>query len=153
MKMSDEEAAQIKTVGQAVDFVLAPRDRPRRGPDRCSSARTTCSSELPEDLARQAFTHASWVERRVDSYERLAFLGDCVLGLAVTTHLYPRLEAGALRRRPADQDPRAGGVGPLLPGGRRAARAAGAPARRGAAGVARAGDRGAGARPSACWRR
>jgi ribonuclease-3 len=38
-------------------------------------------------------THSSWVERRVDSYERLAFLGDSVLGLAVTTHLYPRLEA------------------------------------------------------------
>jgi ribonuclease III len=49
--------------------------------------------ELPEDLARQVFTHASWTERRSDSYVRLAFLGDSVLGLAVTTHLYPRLEA------------------------------------------------------------
>jgi ribonuclease-3 len=39
------------------------------------------------------FTHTSWTERRSDSYERLAFLGDSVLGLAVTTHLYPRLEA------------------------------------------------------------
>jgi ribonuclease III len=39
------------------------------------------------------FTHASWTERRSDSYARLAFLGDSVLGLAVTTHLYPRLEA------------------------------------------------------------
>jgi ribonuclease-3 len=39
------------------------------------------------------FTHASWTERRASSYERLAFLGDSVLGLAVTTHLYPRLEA------------------------------------------------------------
>jgi ribonuclease-3 len=38
-------------------------------------------------------THSSWVERRADSYERLAFLGDSVLALAVTTHLYPRLEA------------------------------------------------------------
>jgi ribonuclease III len=38
-------------------------------------------------------THASWVERRAESYERLAFLGDSVLSLAVTTHLYPRLEA------------------------------------------------------------
>jgi ribonuclease-3 len=35
------------------------------------------------------------VERRADSYERLAFLGDSVLGLAVTTHLYPRLEPDA----------------------------------------------------------
>jgi len=39
------------------------------------------------------FTHASWTERRVDSYSRLAFLGDSVLGLAITAHLYPRLEA------------------------------------------------------------
>jgi ribonuclease-3 len=39
------------------------------------------------------FTHASWTARRADSYERLAFLGDSVLALAVTAHLYPRLEA------------------------------------------------------------
>jgi ribonuclease-3 len=39
------------------------------------------------------FTHASWSERRSDSYERLAFLGDSVLSLAITTHLYPRFEA------------------------------------------------------------
>src|SRR5271170_8253154 len=48
---------------------------------------------LPEDLERQVFTHASWSERSSDSYARLAFLGDSVLALAVTTHLYPRLEA------------------------------------------------------------
>jgi ribonuclease-3 len=49
--------------------------------------------DLPEDLHRQVFTHASWTERRSDSYARLAFLGDSVLSLAVTTYLYPRLEA------------------------------------------------------------
>jgi ribonuclease-3 len=49
--------------------------------------------ELPVELERQVFTHASWSERSSDSYTRLAFLGDSVLGLAVTTHLYPRLEA------------------------------------------------------------
>jgi ribonuclease-3 len=49
--------------------------------------------ELPEDLQRQVFTHASWTARRSDSYTRLAFLGDSVLALAVTAHLYPRLEA------------------------------------------------------------
>ena len=49
--------------------------------------------ELPEELERQVFTHASWSERSSDSYTRLAFLGDSVLALAVTTHLYPRLEA------------------------------------------------------------
>ena len=49
--------------------------------------------ELPAELERQVFTHASWSERSSDSYTRLAFLGDSVLALAVTTHLYPRLEA------------------------------------------------------------
>jgi ribonuclease-3 len=48
--------------------------------------------ELPDDLARQAFTHASWTDRRDRSYERLAFLGDVVLSLAVSADLYPRLE-------------------------------------------------------------
>jgi ribonuclease-3 len=47
---------------------------------------------LPADLRRQAFTHASWVEHRAESYERLAFLGDVVLSLAVSNHLYPRFE-------------------------------------------------------------
>src|SRR5438045_7767130 len=49
--------------------------------------------ELPQELARQVVTHASWSEHRGDSYARLAFLGDSVLGLALTAHLYPRLEA------------------------------------------------------------
>lgn len=48
---------------------------------------------LPEELVAPVFTHASWTARRSDSYERLAFLGDSVLSLAVTAHLYPRLEA------------------------------------------------------------
>jgi ribonuclease-3 len=48
---------------------------------------------VPAELAEEAVTHASWTERRAMSYERLAFLGDSVLGLAVTTHLYPRLQA------------------------------------------------------------
>jgi ribonuclease III len=47
---------------------------------------------LPEDLQKQVFTHASWTEKRSDSYSRLAFLGDSVLGLAVTTYLFPRLD-------------------------------------------------------------
>lgn len=48
---------------------------------------------LPKDLSTPVFTHASWTEHRSESYERLAFLGDSVLALAVTAHLYPRLEA------------------------------------------------------------
>jgi ribonuclease III len=49
-------------------------------------------AELPDELRRQAFTHASWVGHRAESYERLAFLGDVVLSLAVSTHLFPRFE-------------------------------------------------------------
>ncbi len=39
------------------------------------------------------FTHASFTTSRAASYDRLAFLGDSVLGLAVSSHLFPRLEA------------------------------------------------------------
>ena len=49
-------------------------------------------AELPAELRQQAFTHASWVGHRSQSYERLAFLGDVVLSLAVSNHLYPRFE-------------------------------------------------------------
>jgi ribonuclease-3 len=49
-------------------------------------------AELPEGLRKQAFTHSSWVEHRAEAYERLAFLGDVVLSLAVSDHLYPRFE-------------------------------------------------------------
>jgi ribonuclease-3 len=48
---------------------------------------------LPPELMRPVFTHSSWTTRRADSYERLAFLGDSVLALAITAHLFPRLEA------------------------------------------------------------
>ena len=65
---------------------------PRRStPDRSKTLRELLDA-LPEELGRQAFTHASWVEHRAESYERLAFLGDVVLSLAVSTHLYPRFE-------------------------------------------------------------
>lgn len=39
------------------------------------------------------FTHASWSAAPGGSYERLAFLGDSVLELAVSAHIYPLLEA------------------------------------------------------------
>ena len=47
---------------------------------------------LPEDLTLQAFSHSSWVEDRAVSYERLAFLGDSVLNLAVSRSLFPRFK-------------------------------------------------------------
>ncbi|HEY1521451.1 MAG TPA: putative dsRNA-binding protein [Solirubrobacteraceae bacterium] len=49
--------------------------------------------KLPEELMVLVFTHASWTERRSASYERLAYLGDSVLALAVSAHLYPRFNA------------------------------------------------------------
>jgi len=57
-----------------------------------SAALSALIEELPGDLRRQALTHSSWTERRVDSYERLAFLGDSVLGLAVAGELFERFE-------------------------------------------------------------
>ncbi|MGH2951825.1 MAG: ribonuclease III family protein [Solirubrobacterales bacterium] len=56
---------------------------------------------LPLTLRRQALTHSSWVEHRADSYGRLAFLGDSVLGLTVAEHLftrYPRSDIGRLTK-------------------------------------------------------
>ncbi|HVT00321.1 MAG TPA: putative dsRNA-binding protein [Solirubrobacterales bacterium] len=55
------------------------------------AALATLIEDLPAELRRQALTHSSWTERRVDSYERLAFLGDSVLGLSVAGELYRRL--------------------------------------------------------------
>jgi ribonuclease-3 len=59
---------------------------------RADSSLAELLDELPDDLRRQALTHASWVGHRAESYERLAFLGDVVLSLAVSTHLFPRFE-------------------------------------------------------------
>ena len=56
---------------------------------------------LPHDLLAQALTHPSWVEEREISYERLAFLGDSVLGLAVAAEVfseYPDLDSGRLTK-------------------------------------------------------
>jgi ribonuclease-3 len=49
--------------------------------------------DLPAELSHNVFTHASWTNRRAESYERLAFLGDSVLSLSITSHLFPNLEA------------------------------------------------------------
>jgi ribonuclease-3 len=45
---------------------------------------------LPEERLRHVFTHTSWAPTREDSYERLEFLGDSVLGLAIARELYER---------------------------------------------------------------
>jgi ribonuclease-3 len=53
---------------------------------------------LDPQLADLVFTHSSWVAQRHDSYERLAFLGDSVLGLAISSHLFPRFEEATAGR-------------------------------------------------------
>ncbi|HEY0317603.1 MAG TPA: putative dsRNA-binding protein [Solirubrobacterales bacterium] len=57
-------------------------------PESSVAALSELIAELPEELRRQALTHSSWTERRVDSFERLAFLGDSVLGLSVAGELF-----------------------------------------------------------------
>jgi ribonuclease-3 len=57
--------------------------------------------DTPEELRRQALSHSSWVEKRTDSYGRLAFLGDSVLGLSVAALLYeqhPDADIGELTK-------------------------------------------------------
>jgi ribonuclease III len=63
-----------------------------------TTSRRTSSAEPLEDLiaalplarAAAAFTHASWAPERSSSYERLEFLGDSVLELAIAHSLYER---------------------------------------------------------------
>ena len=58
-------------------------------------------AEAPEELRRQALSHSSWVETRTNSYGRLAFLGDSVLGLSVAALLFtqhPEADIGELTK-------------------------------------------------------
>ncbi len=48
------------------------------------------AEQLRPELARQVFTHSSWVSERTLSYERLEFLGDSVLGICISTEIYSR---------------------------------------------------------------
>jgi ribonuclease III len=57
--------------------------------------------DLPDELRRRALTHSSWTDDRVDSYERLAYLGDSVLALVVASDLherFPDIDAGGLTK-------------------------------------------------------
>jgi ribonuclease III len=58
-------------------------------------------ADAPEELRRQALSHSSWVETRPNSYGRLAFLGDSVLGLSVAALLFtehPQADIGELTK-------------------------------------------------------
>jgi ribonuclease-3 len=90
--MSGTPAADDDGAGRGAEG-LADRD--------AVAALAALITDLPEDLRRQALTHSSWTERRIDSFERLAFLGDSVLGLSVAGALYrrfPEVAAGGLTK-------------------------------------------------------
>ena len=58
-------------------------------------------AELPDELRGLALTHSSWTGERTLSYERLAYLGDSVLALAIASAIYrrfPDVDAGGLTR-------------------------------------------------------
>jgi ribonuclease III len=78
------------------------RSRRRASPEEVESAELReLIAKLPEDIRRRAVTHSSWAGHRADSYGRLAFLGDGVLGLAVGEHLFrrfPRADIGRLTK-------------------------------------------------------
>ncbi len=65
----------------------------RRSTTSPSTSRKTLAeliAELPPERAASVFTHASWAIDRNESYERLEFLGDSVLELAIAHTLYER---------------------------------------------------------------
>jgi len=59
-------------------------------PEPTSSGLGGLIDRLPTDLRTQALTHSSWTADRSESYERLAFLGDSILGLAVAAAVFAR---------------------------------------------------------------
>jgi ribonuclease-3 len=69
-----------------------PSGRPSTTSPRTSNDKTLGEliDELPADRAAAVFTHSSWAADRTASYERLEFLGDSVLELAVARALYDR---------------------------------------------------------------
>ncbi len=87
-----------------------PSGRPSTTSTRTSSAAEERAADarllglvdaLPEERLERAFTHTSWAKERRDSYERLEFLGDSVLGLAIAQELYecfPDYQEGELAK-------------------------------------------------------
>ncbi|HKI93191.1 MAG TPA: ribonuclease III [Gaiellaceae bacterium] len=90
-----------------------PRRSPPSGRPSTTSRRTSSDGSarhrelaaliegLPPERAATAFTHSSWASARTASYERLEFLGDSVLELAVAHALYaqyPEFSEGRLAK-------------------------------------------------------
>ncbi len=95
--IDDEDLADLKTVRDAVDYVVG-----RLGGLTVELLPVTGLAALNERLGRPvadetalaaALAHRSWCAENPghDSNERLEFLGDAVLGLVVTDHIYRTL--------------------------------------------------------------
>ena len=68
-----------------------PSVRPSTTSPRTSNATLeSLIDELPAERLENVFTHTSWAPDRASSYERLEFLGDSVLELAIAHELYAR---------------------------------------------------------------
>src|SRR6476659_1895479 len=69
-----------------------PSGRPSTTSLRTSRERTLLEliDRLPAERAAAVFTHSSWAADRTASYERLEFLGDSVLELAIARALFER---------------------------------------------------------------
>ena len=89
--------------------------------------REAIGAEVPDDLLRLAMTHRSYAFEQggLPSNERLEFLGDSVLGLVVTDHLYrgypdlpegklAKIRAAVVNARACAEVARTIGVGPYL---------------------------------------
>lgn len=77
------------------------RARERRGGSEPAAGLRELIDRLPAGIRLAALTHTSWAGDRIGSYERLALLGDSVLGLAVADELYrmlPEENAGTLTK-------------------------------------------------------
>jgi ribonuclease-3 len=73
----------------------------RQGASLQGASLSALIQDLPAGVRERALTHSSWVSQRTGSYERLEFLGDSVLGLAIASALferYPEKEEGQLAR-------------------------------------------------------
>lgn len=83
-----------------MSWLKRTRERRGEGPATKEALRKLID-ELPAEARLAALTHSSWAKQRVGSYERLALLGDSVLGLSVAERLYrehPDLDAGELTK-------------------------------------------------------
>jgi ribonuclease-3 len=115
-----DEAADIKVVPQADEASSAPpadatpvRVKKPRGKAAAKAAMAAIEERIgysfkDPTLLATAFTHVSALKaarNRTDSYQRLEFLGDHVLGLIVSDMLYrafPKADEGELSKRLAD---------------------------------------------------